>query len=104
MGNLGNDVMALACILASAAVGGVVTVAALDRDRGAEVVHVRAVVVDVDRDVRILLDEARARMEEARARAEVMRALSDEALRRDLERDVQRLQRELARLEEETGR
>lgn len=43
MSAMGTDVMALACILGSAAVGGVVTLAALERDGGDETVCVSEV-------------------------------------------------------------
>lgn len=98
----GTDVMALACILASAAVGGVVTIMALDRDGGdAAMRGVEVVVVDVDPAVRIRLDEASVRMELARARAEAARVRVEATLEKDLQ---QRLEAELRRVEEELAR
>jgi len=89
--------MALACILGSAAVGGAVTMVALDRDGGG----VEVVVVDVDPAVRVRLDEARIRLDVARARAEAARVRVEATLEQDLQ---QRLEAELRRVEEELAR
>lgn len=112
----GTDVVALTCILAGAAVSGVVTVAALDRNGGDEVVrHSGVVVVGVDRRVRIQMEGARAEIERAhaeieRAREEVARIRVEVDARKmgDLERrlaeDLRRMGEELARLEGDVGR
>lgn len=102
MSGWGADVMALACILGSAAVGGAVTMVALDRDGGdAAVRGVEVVVVDVDPAVRVRLDEARIRLDVARARAEAARVRVEATLEQDLQ---QRLEAELRRVEEELAR
>lgn len=122
------DVVSVACILGGAALGGGMTVAALEAAQRGDASRVvveaprTAVVVRVEPDVAIRFDrvhvrmedvqlrmeEARARMEEARVRVEEARvrvaegeARVDATLGRELE---ERLSQELKRLERELSR
>ena len=89
--------MALACVLASGAVSGVVTVAALERGHEERTVCVGEigvfavpVVVGVDAGVLLSFEDARVELEAARTRSRAARVLLSEALSRELQLQQER--------------
>jgi len=97
MNGWGTDALALACVLASGAVSGVVTVAALERGREERTVCVgevgafaMPVIIAVGPEALLRFEEARVELEAARVKSEVARSLLDEALSRELQLEQER--------------